>query len=229
VNSAAPGEAPPTASDQSMRDYYARRAAIYERIYHKPERQADLRVLETLLPQLLADRQVLEIACGTGYWTACCAPRCASWLATDLNPQTMDLARAKHYPEGRVHFLQADAYRLDTLPDAPFDAAFAGFWWSHVPLQRLQGWLDGLHARLPRNACVVFLDNRYVAGSNLPLTRRDAAGNSYQTRRLDDGSVHEVLKNFPERDAALVALGARARDVQWRELDHYWLLSYHLS
>ena len=27
----------------SMLDYYSRRAAEYERIYHKPERQADLR------------------------------------------------------------------------------------------------------------------------------------------------------------------------------------------
>ena len=29
-----------------MADYYARRAAEYERIYQKPERQADLRAME---------------------------------------------------------------------------------------------------------------------------------------------------------------------------------------
>ena len=39
-----------TATAESMRDYYARRAATYERVYFKPERQADLRAMEAWLP-----------------------------------------------------------------------------------------------------------------------------------------------------------------------------------
>jgi len=31
---------------EGMRDYYARRATYYERVYFKPERQADLRDME---------------------------------------------------------------------------------------------------------------------------------------------------------------------------------------
>ena len=84
----------PQASAESMADYYARRALSYERIYHKPERQADLRRLEAMLPGRLEGRRVLEIACGTGWWTAHGATRSASWLATDLNPETMAVARA---------------------------------------------------------------------------------------------------------------------------------------
>jgi hypothetical protein len=76
---------------------------------------------------------------------------------------------------------------------------------------------------------VVLLDNSYVQTSNLPITRRDAEGNTFQQRTLDDGSVHEVVKNFPSREQALAAIGARACHARWIAYDHYWILSYTLS
>jgi len=68
-----------------------------------------------------------------------------------------------------------------------------------------------------------------VPGSSTPISRDDAAGNSYQQRTLDDGSVHEVLKNFPTREQAVAALGPRAQAPQWIAHDHYWLLDYVLQ
>jgi SAM-dependent methyltransferase len=220
---------PAPATPQSMREYYARRAAYYERVYHKPERQADLRAIEAWLQSAFSARRVLEIACGTAWWTPHGATGSAHWLATDLNPETLAIARTKPLPAGKVEFLQLDAYTLDGLGERRFDAAFAGCWWSHVPLQRLPGWLATLHARLEPGARVVMLDNRFVAGSSTPVSRRDAAGNSYQCRTLDDGSVHEVLKNFPDREQAFALLGPRARDPRWIEHPHYWIVSYTLA
>lgn len=212
-----------------MADYYARRAAEYERVYAKPERQTELRALETSLAAVFEGRRVLEIACGTGWWTPFGAARCARWLATDLNLQTMAIARAKPLPPGRVEFRALDAYALDGLNSETFDAAFAGFWWSHVPLARLPGWLEHLHARLEPGARVLMLDNRFVPGSSLPISRRDADGNTYQQRRLDDGSEHEVVKNFPTLASAAAALGPRATDLRWAEQGHYWSLDYRLA
>jgi demethylmenaquinone methyltransferase/2-methoxy-6-polyprenyl-1,4-benzoquinol methylase len=218
-----------SAAVDSMRDYYAQRAACYERVYHKPERQADLRAMEAWIGEPFAGRRVLEIACGTGWWTPHAARAARSWLATDVNPATMDLARAKALPAG-VRFAALDAYTLEGLDTgAPFDAAFAGCWWSHVPLARLPGWLARLHARLEPGARVVFLDNRFVPASSTPITRRDADGNSYQLRTLDDGSVHEVLKNFPSREQAFAAIGPRARAPRWIVHEHYWIVSYELA
>ena len=213
---------------EGMAAYYVQRAAYYERVYFKPERQVDLRAMEAALPVEFAGRDVLEIACGTGWWTPHAARDATSWLATDLNPETMALARAKALPAG-VRFATVDAYRLDA-PEAkgPFTAAFAGCWWSHVPLQRLPGWLALLHARLAPGARVVFLDNSYVQTSSTPISRTDAAGNTYQQRTLDDGSEHEVLKNFPTREQAAAMLGPRAHDLRWQEYTHYWQLSYAL-
>jgi ubiquinone/menaquinone biosynthesis C-methylase UbiE len=216
------------ASEETMRQYYAQRAQVYERVYHKPERQHDLRAMESSLAAPFAGRHVLEVACGTGWWTPHGARDAASWLATDLNPETIAVARTKPMP-GAVRFATVDAYTLAGIAGQHFDGAFAGFWWSHVPLARLPSWLALLHAHLEPGARVVMLDNRFVAGSSTAISRRDAQGNSYQRRALDDGSTHEVLKNFPDRDGALAAIGARARDATWTEYTHYWVLSYTLA
>jgi SAM-dependent methyltransferase len=214
--------------NHDLRDYYARRAAEYERIYFKPERQDELRAIEAGLPARFARRRVLEIACGTGWWIQHGARDALSWLATDANDETIAIARSKPLP-ACVRFAQADAYALEDLAgDQPFDAAFAGFWWSHVPRERLAPWLASLHARLETGARVVMLDNRYVEGSSTPIARRDAEGNTYQRRTLDDGSAHEVLKNFPTADQAVAALGPRAREPRWTDRTHYWVLDYTL-
>ena len=213
----------------AMAAYYAQRAAEYEQVYAKPERQADLRRMEAELAAPFAGRQVLEIACGTGWWTPHGARDAAAWLATDLNPETMAVAKRKALP-ACVRFASLDAYTLAGLDEGlQLDGCFAGCWWSHVPLQRLPGWLDMLHARLAPGARVVFLDNSHVQLSSSPLSRRDDAGNTYQQRRLADGSAHEVLKNFPQPEAAIAMLGPRARSPQWQAHTHYWVLSYELA
>ena len=216
------------AIEERMREYYAQRAQIYERVYHKPERQSDLRAMEAALAAPFAGRRVLEVACGTGWWTPHGARAAAGWLATDVNPETLAIARIKPMP-ACVRFATVDAYTLAGIEGQPFDGAFAGFWWSHVPLARLPGWLALLHSRLQPGARVVMLDNRFVEGSSTPISRRDADANTYQQRALDDGSVHEVLKNFPDRASAVATLGEHVRDVQWREHTHYWVLSYALA
>jgi demethylmenaquinone methyltransferase/2-methoxy-6-polyprenyl-1,4-benzoquinol methylase len=92
----------------------------------------------------------------------------------------------------------------------------------------LPGWLDILHARLEPGARVVFLDNRFVQTSSTPLSRRDEQGNTYQNRPLDDGSVHEVLKNFPTAEQAMAMRGPRAHGARWQDYTHYWVLTYEL-
>ena len=215
-----------TCVEASMADYYLRRAAYYERVYIKPERQHDLRAMEAWLSTQFIGRSVLEIACGTGWWTPYGAAHAKRWLATDLNPETFAIAQPKPMPVS-VEFRTLDAYRFAGLQaNERFDAAFAGCWWSHIPLQRLAPWLASLHARLAPGSRVVMLDNSYVQASSTPISRRDADGNTYQQRPLDDGSSHEVLKNFPTTEEAIAALGPGVRDAQWLAYEHYWVLSY---
>jgi demethylmenaquinone methyltransferase/2-methoxy-6-polyprenyl-1,4-benzoquinol methylase len=48
-------------------------------------------------------------------------------------------------------------------------------------------------------------------------------------RRLDDGSGHEVLKNFPTESALRAAVEGFAAEVRVEFLQYYWILSYRLS
>jgi ubiquinone/menaquinone biosynthesis C-methylase UbiE len=202
-------------------EYYRRRAGEYEAFYAKPERQADLLLLKKKLAEILKRARVLEIACGTGYWTTVIASAAESVTATDVAQEPMNIARAKTYAKNNVTFLEADAY---ALPESlgRFDAAFAGFWWSHVPRQQIARFLASLHARLEPGATVLLLDNLFVAGNSTPILEVDAAGNTYQLRTLSDGSSFRVLKNYPSKEE----LRALLPGLHHRALQYHWLAQY---
>ncbi|MDY6945535.1 MAG: class I SAM-dependent methyltransferase, partial [Pseudomonadota bacterium] len=97
----------------------------------------------------------------------------------------------------------ADAYALDAI-DGEFSAAFAHYWWSHMPKQLCQPFLESLHRRLRPGAVVSFTDNLpYEAG--WVKRRVDEHGDIYEERSLRDGSCFETIKNFPSQ-AELAAL-----------------------
>lgn len=207
-----------------MQDYYAARAPEYDRIYAKPERQDDLRAIERWLPTVFAGRSLLEVACGTGYWTQFIAPVATRVLAIDAAPETLQIARSR-VADGRVEFATGDAYALPPAATG-FESAFAGFWFSHVPKRRVAEFLAGLHRALVPGARVVFLDNRYVEGNSTPVSAADAEGDTWQWRTLEDGSRHRVLKNFPDEAGLRAATQGIARELHFHAWKHYWALEY---
>ena len=210
--------------------YYAARASAYERVYDRPERQGDLASLRSRVSEYFRACRVLEVACGTGYWTTEIATGATSITATDVSKEVLEVASAKTSLQGgNVTFALGDAFDLTTV-SGQFDAGFAGFWWSHVPRERMRNFLNGFHRRIGAGARVMLIDNRYVEGSSTPISRRDATGNTFQQRGLSTGHTYEVLKNFPTESEVrdqLVAHGAA--DVQILLLDYYWYATYRTS
>jgi ubiquinone/menaquinone biosynthesis C-methylase UbiE len=205
----------------TLADYYAKRAPEYERIYQKPERQADLAALRQLVAQAFTDRAVLEVACGTGYWTEVLARTSLHVVATDINDEVLAIARTK--PLGsNVRLCRCDAFRLEAIP-GEFNAALAAFWWSHLTRSQLQDFLAGLYRKLQPGSLVLFIDNIYAEGSSTSISRRDERGNTYQMRRLGDGSTLEVLKNFPTDEEIRSALTAGATELSIERLRYYWM------
>ena len=211
----------------TLADYYAKRAPEYERIYHKPERQADLHRLRQSVAATIAGRRVLEVACGTGWWTEVLATTAESVVATDLNEEVLAVARTKPHA-GNVLFQRADAFALDQV-SGDFDAALAVFWWSHLTSAKLARFLSVLHRRIQPGGLVVFIDNIFVPGSSTPISRRDDEGNTYQMRKLDDGTTTEVLKNFPTDAEIKTTLGNWSRNLLVERLTYFWQARYSSS
>jgi demethylmenaquinone methyltransferase/2-methoxy-6-polyprenyl-1,4-benzoquinol methylase len=208
-----------------MTRYYARRAGEYDRIYTFPEWQRDLEAIRGRLVPLFARRRVFEVACGTGYWTALAASTARAVRATDVNDETLALARARCDGLARVELQCADAYAPPSDGER-FDAGLAGFWLSHVDLARLPQFLRAFHARLEQGAVVMMFDERLTGTRRPPTSRVDDAGNRYEPRKLASGERFEIIKNFwpPDRVRALFA--AWGDDVVYEEGDCLWILTY---
>jgi ubiquinone/menaquinone biosynthesis C-methylase UbiE len=214
-------------SIDTIQAYYSARAREYDRVYLKPERQADLRNIEHWLQSVFKGHYLLEVACGTGYWTQFLAPVVQALLAIDASPETLAIANER-VQISHVQFVIGDAYHPPVRGDG-FSAAFAGFWLSHVPREGLGLFLHQLHASLKQGARVVFLDNRYVEASSTPISKPDTSGNTYQIRRLEDGSTHRILKNFFTEQELRGAVSASASQVRFHAWQHFWALEYVLA
>ncbi|HRI58830.1 MAG TPA: class I SAM-dependent methyltransferase [Saprospiraceae bacterium] len=210
--------------NSDLTEYYAKRAAEYEAIYNKPERQSDLSTATKLLQEIFKDQNVLEIACGTGFWTEKIARTARFILATDINESVLEIARNKNYPNNNVQFEAADLYRIQ--PEKPADALFGGFIWSHIKIEELGHFTDKLNALVKPGSTIVLMDNRFVPGSNTPIAEQDAQGNTYQSRKLQNGESYLVLKNFPEREAIEAVLTGKAQRLQYIPLHYFWICVY---
>ncbi len=207
----------------NLQNYYTQRLGDYETIYQNPERQPELIAIAAHLQQAMKDKNVLEIACGTGYWTERYAAAANSVQATDASEEMLATLQAKAFPaKARVRCLKADAF---ALPDGDFNACVAGFWWSHMKRSEQAVFLEGLQQKCGSGTVFVMFDNTYVEGESTPIARTDAEGNTYQIRRLPDGSRHEIIKNFPADSALRKKLSSYVRDIRITRGAYYWTLT----
>ena len=212
--------------NKNLISYYRDRANEYEKIYAKPERQEDIQRSTRILQDLFKNKNVFEIACGTGYWTQKIIKTASYIFATDINTEVIEVAKQKDFLTKRVSFGVADIFQLSL--QNTYESVFGGFIWSHILLQDLEMFVKAVYGLVEQGGIVVFMDNNYVEGSSHPITRTDDAGNTYQTRKLENGSTHLVLKNFPTEKFLREKLSGNAIDIQFFDLEYYWILIYKL-
>lgn len=206
--------------------YYRQRAREYEQIWHRddPVRQAEQAAVARELATLFRGRRVLEIACGTAYWTQFFANVAEHVTAIDAAPETLEVARTKNFPAS-VELHAGDAYALGTVP-GDFNAALANFWFSHVPKARIAEFLNGLHARIAPGSPVFMADNMNVPGVGGELVRHAGCEDTFKMRTLADGSKHVVLKNYFDRAELEGLFGRTARDLHVHIGKCFWWVSY---
>lgn len=208
--------------------FYAKNASNHDRIYDRPERQHDLAAMRGHVAEILRGHTVLELACGTGYWTRIIAETADKVVATDINPEMIALARLRALPAEKVSLRVADAWALpDDIGD--FTAVFIGFWWSHVKREEQERFLALLRAKVGRDMFIVLLDDAYVEGSSETVARTDMEGNTYQIRVAADGERYEIPKTYPSDSALRKKLASSVREIKIVRLEYYWMLSCRLK
>lgn len=204
-----------------MLAYYAARASAMRYELLSPALESVLSTYVEFFQEQFRHRRVLEIACGTGYWTEYIAETADYVLATDAVPEMLAAARSRDYRRHNVEVVRADAYSLASVP-AGWTAGFHFQWFSHVPKSRASAFLSCFHSRLSRGARVVFGDNNDHGADP------DQEGNLYQYRHLLGALIYRIIKNCPRERELLQLLEPWATSVRFRRFERDWFVWYEL-
>lgn len=180
--------------------YYRARAQEYdESIYQvgrfasheQPvdEQTANLDQARIWLEALKPVQHALELACGTGMWTASLLTIARHVTALDASPEMLERARRK-VGDARVRYQQADLFTWE--PGQQYDLVFFAFWLSHVPPERLDDFFARVQ-RAVRPGGQLFIVDQYAPLPDDLLLPQEGI---YHTRTLHDGRAFKIVKVF---------------------------------
>lgn len=214
-----------------MEEYYRKRAPDYERFYYECEpvlKEGNQKTAD-LMQDHLKNRSILEIACGTGYWTRILSLKAKEIIATDILPEVLHLAQEKEY-DCPVQFLIADAYDLPKFKKS-FNGGLANFWFSHVPKEKIDAFLESFHQALEPNSHIFLSDNnpQFLPDGKLITFPNDP--NTYRFRTTQDGSEHYVLKNYYSISDLVTIFSKHAPDFDESNVyydQYFWRVVYKI-
>ena len=190
-----------------MEDYYRKWASDYEKFYYTCSseiKEANIFTSE-ILQKFLKGKSVLEIACGTGYWTKILSHVALEIIAIDILPEVLKFARIKEY-QCSVFFVIADAYNLPIFTQQ-FDGGLANFWFSHIPKTKIDSFLLGFHKALLPGSTVIISDNNPQHLPDGKLVTFPGDENTYRLCTVKDGSEHYILKNYFSKEDLISIFG----------------------
>jgi len=164
-----------------MKEYYAHRAAEYDTTSWEAFDEAERETVERFVASLPAGR-MLDIGCGTGFLTRHLR---GSVVAVDQSAEMLELARAR---APGVELVRADVPLLP-FADGAFDLAFSSNVYSHIETAAARAEFVADALRVSRE--LVVLEQAWRLG-------RDQE--SWELRRLLDGSEHRVFKRYLAAD-----------------------------
>ncbi|MGH2442824.1 MAG: class I SAM-dependent methyltransferase [Chloroflexota bacterium] len=198
--------------------YYRARAGEYDQWFLRRGRYdrgweanrewfAEVDQLRERLDDFRPAGQVLELAGGTGIWTAELAHYADHITVVDSSPEVLAINRARAGMES-VTYLQADLFSWQ--PEHLYDVVFFGFWLSHVPEDRFAAFWDTVARCLRPGGRLFFVDSLRAETSTAVDHQLGSEDSTLTTRRLNDGQEFRIVKIFyvpEELQARLASLG----------------------
>ncbi len=209
--------------NKSIVDYYRARAPEYEQIYYRdvPLRRQEIEDCCQYLEQIAKNKVVLDLACGTGYWTKVAANSAKEVIATDIAGEMIVQARQKEY-HAPVSFAVSDIYQPPFLPDS-FDLVILGFWLSHEPKQNHAKLFDAITYPLKPNGHIWMIDNNPPAECpQRDSMGSDEYGNNFKIRKLSNGDEFQILKNYFSKAELEEILSKRFQIMDLVHKNYYW-------
>ncbi len=204
-------------------DYYRARAPEYEQIYYRdvPERRREIADCCLYLQRIAQNKEVLDLACGTGFWTKVAANSAKEVVGTDINSEMIEQAQKKNY-NSQVSFALSDIYR-PPFGLGSFDMVILGFWLSHEPKQNYAGLFEAISYPLKPNGYLWMIDNNPPAeGPQTDSTGTDAQGNSIKLRKLSNGEEYLILKNYFSKAELEEIFSQKFRIIDLIHKKYYW-------
>jgi demethylmenaquinone methyltransferase/2-methoxy-6-polyprenyl-1,4-benzoquinol methylase len=194
--------------------YYRARASEYDATSYGAV-SAEMASVSAIVDRLGISGDVLELACGTGIWTAELIRHASTLTALDGSPEMLGLAR-RRVPTS-VRFDQVDLFNW--MPTSTWDVVFFSAWLSHVPSGRFADFWS-------RVAAAVRPGGRAIALDELPARSRheEHVQDEVAVRTLQDGTTHEIVKVFWEPDALVKRLAALGWQATVTPIEHDWFI-----
>lgn len=184
--------------------YYRERASEYDEWFLRQGRYdqgeehttawfSEVSELQDVLAAMQPLGNVLELACGTGWWTEQLTKYADSVTAVDASDEVMKL-NAERTSSSKVTYLRADIFNLNLKEK--YDFIFFSFWLSHVPPERFDAFWQQLSSLLKPNGRVFFIDSvhkKEATSKDQVLPPQDA---TVAKRKLKDGREFEIVKIF---------------------------------
>lgn len=210
-----------------MKAYYSNRAKSYEEVYFRedPIRQAELLQIKGVLKEKFTGRDVLEVACGTGYWTQYVAETAEHITALDYSEEVLTIAKEKRLLPSKVSFVKGNAYKLNQLAKT-FNGAYANFWFSHIPKENIFSFLEQFHEALESGSIVCMVDNMYNEGMGGTLISKPNDENTYKIRSLASGQQYEIIKNYYSKEELKTIFEPFAVDLEIHMNTCFWIVTY---
>ena len=202
-------------------DWYLRRGRYAHGPIHDVAWQMELDAATTWLDGLPLHGELVELAAGTGWWTALLATK-GELHAYDAAAAPLDRARERLLAHRlRAHLHLRDAWEP---PDRAVDALVAAFWLSHVPRERLAAFFAVARAWLKPGGRFAVIDSLPDPSSGT-VDRLPPPAPDLSRRRLADGREFTIPEVFYAPDELAAALRAAAfRDVGVRTTGRFFVL-----
>lgn len=199
-----------TATDDSaflreQQAYYDARAPEYDEWWERRGRydmgpdknqawKTEAAEVTTILDGLPFDGTIVEFAGGTGIWTSYLARRATRLLVLDGSVPMLRTNQERLATErllARVRYEQADLFAWKA--SVPHDAAFAGFWVSHIPADRLDDFFARAAAAVRPGGIFVILEGQptRLRSSTVGTSKPEP---DVEQRTLNDGSTWRIVK-----------------------------------